>query len=167
MNGGYIGAYYQRALLRGDLRSALEARMTNIVAELLEVDSLSDRELEMAVAEEVMGAETRLVLNQSDGEQYTLVVPVRHDGKLRGWTPVPPYARSISDAWAVAVMLGLYVGPAIRYGETMEDEDKGWAATLVGYRLWEGLEPEDGFGETAPLAICRAAVKAKRAGRLS
>jgi hypothetical protein len=67
------------------------------------------------------------------------------------WGYPSPFSTSIESAWGVAEQMGMWVGPHVKGNGNQE----GWEAG-VG---WEDGGPW-AHAKTAPLAICRAALKA-------
>lgn len=164
--------YYTECLgcrARGPVAENHELALSRWVA--LKVDDLpaaqkmdSDPELDALVAEKVMG--------------WTRKNPwwLNPDGTSTSWMSVPlddadpndrrtfEPSKDIEAAWEVAEKLGLMVVPV----DDGEENRIGWAASKVSVEK-EELDPESGgylevgtsgwmHAETAPLAICRAAI---------
>ena len=107
-----------------------------------EIDAMpAGRELDILVAEKVMGCYG--LFKHSDGTPLC---------ECHGLRPVPRYSTDIAAAWEVLKKLpnGVYVG-----------YEKAAGAWCVAAN-WADGEPFSwlSYGKTAPLAICRAALKA-------
>ena len=107
-------------------------------------DMPAGRELDALVAEKVMGQETTEWTDGLGGTGVTF------------FAPVEPYSTDIAAAWEVAEKLIQTLGIAVE----QPFHDGIWRCTIFG--LW----PKKWVchGETAPLAICRAALKAVEGG---
>jgi len=124
------------------------------------------RELDALVAEKVMGKKVRILSNslfcwEYDGEYENLYGLAQ---------PIPAYSTDISAAWQVVEKLcnwDVDDNMLILKGQGPDIEDKGpdredprdwqwWEAEING--TWGKVEAQ---AETAPLAICLAALKAK------
>jgi Phage ABA sandwich domain len=119
-------------------------------------------ELDMMVAEQVLGKKRGRcpgAIEETDGGFVC-------DSCFRSWDFgeelkaehdfVPdPYSTSITAAWALVERYQLHVGP----GYSVEHEK--WIAGVSGW-TFEGIGDEDGRGDTAPVAICRAALEVAR-----
>jgi hypothetical protein len=72
--------------------------------------------------------------------------------------PVPPYSSDIAAAWEIVEDFGSsFVSLTHAYGEADGEIQDGWWCEVIGpgYAMRQ-------FADTAPLAICRAALAAKR-----
>lgn len=113
-------------------------------------------ELDVLVAEKVMGL--KVVKNKSGsklgGYYYTIGEPNWFDiqGDMQLSNPVPPYSEDIAAAWQVVEKLRgfsrLYDFDLYGYG------DDEWTATFTTDAEFKA------FGESAPHAICLAALRA-------
>jgi len=116
------------------------------------------RDLDALVAEKVMGwTEVRLLSTTYDNSVWPVTVT--------GWVGIPPgetkeddvdeFSTDIAAAWLVVERLG---AKARRWCIGRDDEGAAWVVRTC----W--MSPPDredhGRGETAPLAICRAALRA-------
>jgi hypothetical protein len=106
------------------------------------------RELDALIAEKVMGWEYRDNF-YSWGE---LVTPA-HWIKDNGWTTdkTPNYSESIADAWLVVEKLR-----GLGTVDLMDDDGKRWISLIIP-KFKAHVRAQ---AETAPLAICKAALKA-------
>jgi Phage ABA sandwich domain len=103
----------------------------------MQAELVAGRELDAEVAEKLFGLRTVVwhgdFVIQAETEEHPL---------LRNVRPLPYFSTSIGDAWLVVER-----DPK---GFTLENGMLGWEAYFVG--------GPTGYGETAPLAICRAAL---------
>jgi hypothetical protein len=103
-----------------------------------EIDAMpAGREMDGLVAEGVYGY-------KREGERRW------NTGKGFWVNDIPRYSTDIASAWFVVNKLYLVVG-RVHPG----DPNSLWVAT----RGWDSYDGRDSVGETAPLAICRAALK--------
>lgn len=106
-------------------------------------------ELDRLVAERVMGVRVR---KQSGRNRYELVIPggvnqVDFVDPEAPWSACPPYSTSIAHAWEVV--------------ERMAPREMRMGRTEAGrYYVNFDHQPMNAVADTAPLAICRAALKA-------
>ena len=105
------------------------------------------------VATEVMGWESQYIEYGGSGGEYVWVLP---NGEWQHEPDVPDYSTSIAAAWAVVEKME-------KLGFRM-DLESGWE-NLQEYRAYKVrfYKPhylEEAQSEHAPLAICRAALKA-------
>lgn len=78
-------------------------------------------------------------------------------GNTLGYSWVPEYSENIKDAWEVLEWMveeGIFF--SLTFG-TLE-----WTLNFCTKELWNNLLFESASAETAPLAICRAALLAKK-----
>jgi hypothetical protein len=125
-------------------------RMTETSSKLL----LAGRELDALIATRVMG--WLAVGRGLDGQNNALPDDWGRPDMQHGFKPIPPYSTSIVAAWELPNIRVLYApGKYSNHGHhpTLWH---GFYATKdsFGEELWF-----DSYGETAPLAICRAALK--------
>lgn len=111
------------------------------------------RELDKLIAEKIFKFETETV--------YDVWVFLRNEGKYSGgdWIPthVPDYSTSITAAWQLVDKIRTLTG--IDYDSdlfTVQQLNSGWRAGTMSFIDWT-LEA---VGDTAPHAICLAALKA-------
>ena len=101
------------------------------------------RELDIQVAEHVMGLGVLAAIEREESHPKG------------GWVPIRNYSTNIASAWRVVEKLGQYrlelFGPY--------DEDPTWVAKFrqFGYRSFQDMA-WDGCANTAPHAICLAAL---------
>ena len=108
------------------------------------------RELDALVAEKVMGLERVGYLYK-----YREYTESPGHGNMSE-KDIPPYSTSIAAAWEVVEKLA-YEGKAAFALEFLKYEPKTWVAEF-GIGVFD-----EGKADTAPLAICRAALKANDA----
>lgn len=139
------------------------------------VEELEGRELDAAVAKEVMEMDVRQLvddLGRPDG--WVRLYHLGEDGQAHGVEvldgervirrSVPPYSTDIAAAWEVVEHMRTEGAANARPEDAPMrylfklDEDAGFAACFVGpYDLYWSSEHD-----TAPEAICRAALRALR-----
>ena len=109
------------------------------------------RELDALVAEKVMGLKPHRMISCPDNKPGCLVY--HYEGAWEGYV-IPDYSTSISAAWEVVEKLGV--------------NDFVHLSWMPGHKLWTCSLDSTMFGgyinlsveaDTAPLAICRAALK--------
>ena len=136
-----------------------------------EIDALhAGRELDALVAERVMGYTTSKMDGLPETDRYILWerVPLSDVGGID--RPLSHYSTSIADAWEVlekikAISLEAFTGldfPDECFVVAWDRSSKNWVA---GFHSIEGYEAGwvsdcRSVADTAPLAICRAAIKA-------
>jgi len=109
------------------------------------------REMDALVAE-LMGWESQYIEYGGSAGEYVWVLP---DGKWQHEPDVPEYSTDIAAAWLVVEKFL----PHFRiecFEDSVNTDEKGWHCdiwTVRGHACAEGCD-------TAPLAICRAALKA-------
>jgi hypothetical protein len=130
------------------------------VAGALSMDA--GRELDMLVAEKVMGCQWRRFGNL--GEVLSPPNSLHswadtHRGERRPTFMLPAYSTDIAAAWEVVEAAGPFV--KLTHGIALDGQTQGWLWECLLYRKDE-VSPRQAFahGVTAPLAICRAALAA-------
>lgn len=112
----------------------------------------SGREMDKAISQYVFG-NTEFVCHNCEDDYHV----VDRQG-LVAYVPVPNYSIDISAAWEVAEKLRITVTPDIGHGWKA-----AWCnASGSGETTWVGMTNRRKWiiAETAPLAICRAALEA-------
>ncbi len=109
-------------------------------------------DIDRLVAEKVMGWRTEETSATGDGD--CRVLQVYPNGKWRGSSFVP--SRYIAHAWEVVEKMPPTRGPRADSFAIMRTGE-GWTA---GYHDGESFDNDCASADTAPLAICRAALKA-------
>ena len=114
------------------------------------------RELDRIVGERIIGCRIR---HQRKRDLYDLVIPGGVDQvdfcEPGGpWGAVPHYSTSIEAAWQVVEKLR-----TIRQ-HVQVHANNGWGCSAWNVRKVDAVGLVAGTAETAPLAICRAALKA-------
>lgn len=113
------------------------------------------RALDAEVHRRVMGLECR-----HNGEDWTYTSPLmRYRDGSPVVCPVPNYSADIGDAWQVVEHLSQLGHRLILEDWRGNVRAGGWAAL---FDLADGHDTGQQTGETAALAICRAALKAVR-----
>lgn len=110
------------------------------------------RALDKRIAEEVMGWRFNYGWwTAQDGENVWIA---------NYWSP----STSIQAAWQVVEKMGAEWHAVVR--SPFQDGEPYWAGfTTKGCTGWNGRPDHQASADTAPLAICRAALKAMEAGR--
>jgi len=106
------------------------------------------REMDALVAEKVMGFE--IPANLRNSVNWGGGPPILVDGKS---LDIPHYSTDLTDAWEVVEKMGNYLFACGRNDNGM------WEACFFSVNSGIGKLSE-GHGDTAPSAICRAALKA-------
>ena len=146
--------------------------------EATSVDELTGRELDAAVAEEVMG------WSDVNGDEQHFMAPARRPSF--GVTSVPPpltgvalhgsrvrvphYSTDIAAAWEVVERIG-ELGYGVVANTTGKVGEGQWRVAFMGldFQFFDEVHMPDpdkwAWADTFPLAVCEAALKAVRAGR--
>ena len=123
---------------------------------------MTDRELDVLVAEKVMGELMPSPPSDQDGDLAIagsgrfsprgawMVVSIYDEGDVPRWEPMP-YSTDIAAAWKVVEKLGIWVCPS--------DNAHGWQAGW--YYNTDPGDTAGSYGDTAPRAICLAALAAR------
>jgi hypothetical protein len=111
-------------------------------------DLQAGRELDALIAEKVMGIKCGACLQDGQLEPITM-----------DWREIPHYSTDIAAAWEVVEKAYLVIRPSLLHGSNLQ-----WiAGQLKGVRasgLIEIIKETYTEAETAPLAICKAALRA-------
>lgn len=113
---------------------------------------VAGRKLDALIAERVMGWDR-------DGDR--LWPPDTRRSKWKYGISVPPYSTSIADAWPVVEKLKERHSVELIGGPNDEGGCEHWSCTIksYGYRSFQDQKWR-GEADTAPLAICIAALRA-------
>lgn len=122
------------------------------------VEEMSGRELDAAVAREVMGWWSVYYDDETFTDEWSGRPGDKH--AARAW--VPPYSTNIAAAWEVVDELVHRFHTVVK-GPFHVGSDWFAGFTPVGVTGWNGRPDHKASGSTAPLAICRAALLAVRA----
>lgn len=123
----------------------------------MNIDTLpAGRELDALVAERAMGWTKVKVQTESEFGGASTFVLYGTSPINQPWKRVPAYSTDIAATWEIAEKLG----PMWLY-KTTAGKPSAAAGQLYACSLGSSvLEREWSYGDTAPLAICRAALKA-------
>lgn len=113
------------------------------------------RELDALVAKKVMGWTKHRRAAGEDVDYSFNWVPPEFRGDVAYWRPLPRYSEDIAAAWVVVSKL-----PCAHLAVEWRD-GRGWEAWFA---IWDSVKQDadvyEGLGDTAPHAICLAALKA-------
>jgi hypothetical protein len=120
------------------------------------------RELDALVAEKVMGLEWAAFYTSSAYGAWYSKTNLGPRTKEKGQLPrpdfdsLPAYSNDISAAWEVVEK----IAPACDGEFRLERDESGQWECEIGYHVADACYPRIAKGETAPHAICLAALKA-------
>lgn len=118
-------------------------------------DQLAGRALDALVAEKVMGWNLADRRRLRWGEGPDCWITGDDEAPTRQW-----FAPSIdiASAWKVVEKLDAFGGGGVLYLYLSRDAEDGWAARFYAWGASESCQAEWSKADTAPLAICRAAL---------